>query len=968
MSRSTTELPVDPAQVKRSSSGAVAVAWMAVDIAAITAAALVIGGRAGAFSGFPKGYDTYAHISKVSLILTQFPHVLWNWNWYTGAQNFVGGFPPGYDGYHGIVALLVWAAGISITGAMLWVAALNTVMIVVGLYGFVRTVTGSRGGALIAAALVLGGPTQWDQLIRGGLYPRLWGWGCAAFALWAAAGYARKRTRLLFVLTVGFLALASFDSIAELFAAPLVAGTVAAMTYQEAGLIRRLTGLAAATFGLVAVFYLPELIARNQVGSQSTFTYWSPLPWGALVGHVPGGLAYFSPVLLPIVALAAIVAYVGRARLRTPPLLVGGMLACAGLALVVYCVIGHLDPGFKHYIAGVDTSTVLCYPEWFLAAAAGIVLSASGTLRRPVPAWHYAPLVAASIGAAAGLAMLVPVLPSMTAAFDGPGQVGTETVSRMIPNQPQERVVTNIVDTVEPLDVDSTLTQYAGAPAESELNPNWQYWAQKATSDPGWNPRERQFILDWYAEGWALTTPGDPETRVFASDPSQFKVIPQPTALHLFQVAGAHPIITASTAPTVLVIGDLAHYNLVLRALAEDDVGTRELIPIWGGVYADGVSEFALSHADAVMLYGAKSHDSGRAASILGNYVRSGGRLFIDSGDDPLSDMVAAGPSSPAPLSTAYYATIAGSWQFRLNGGQGILPNELKTFSPPSYAGTQTWQVAVAFQLAPWARPILSSHGDVVLVGGQFGAGQVIWSGLNLPYHIASFQNAGESALLARSLGAVTVRAGRLDVTGFNPDHVSASVTGRGVLVSEYLAAGWTATVNGVASPIEEAGPGMMYIPLPAHPSVVELNYGLTPADLVGVAMSALTLLFLLAYLCGVRLPTRVRQRVDLESALLVGRLLPRRVGVRATRQQLADLMTHPSPDVRRTALLALPAEQLEPYADILSARLREETDASVLDALRDLVVTHQWEPVSTPALLELRQWAASVPTTAARR
>ena len=122
MSRSSTELPADSAQVKRSSPGAVAVAWMAADIAAVAAiiaADLVIGGRAGAFSGFPKGYDTYAHISKVSLILSQFPHVLWNWNWYTGAQNFVGGFPPGYDGYHGVVALLVWAAGISITGAML---------------------------------------------------------------------------------------------------------------------------------------------------------------------------------------------------------------------------------------------------------------------------------------------------------------------------------------------------------------------------------------------------------------------------------------------------------------------------------------------------------------------------------------------------------------------------------------------------------------------------------------------------------------------------------------------------------------------------------------------------------------------------------------------------------------------------------------------------------------------------------
>jgi hypothetical protein len=80
---------------------------------------------------------------------------------------------------------------------------------------------------------------------------------------------------------------------------------------------------------------------------------------------------------------------------------------------------------------------------------------------------------------------------------------------------------------------------------------------------------------------------------------------------------------------------------------------------------------------------------------------------------------------------------------------------------------------------------------------------------------------------------------------------------------------------------------------------------------------------------------------------------------VETTRQQLAEMMTNPSPEVRRAALLTLSLDHLGPYADLLVARLQEESDVSVLDAMKDVVARYQWEPVSSGALRELRQWAA---------
>jgi len=44
----------------------------------LAALALLLGARAHAFSGFPKGYDAFGHVSKVHLILSTFPHVNWN--------------------------------------------------------------------------------------------------------------------------------------------------------------------------------------------------------------------------------------------------------------------------------------------------------------------------------------------------------------------------------------------------------------------------------------------------------------------------------------------------------------------------------------------------------------------------------------------------------------------------------------------------------------------------------------------------------------------------------------------------------------------------------------------------------------------------------------------------------------------------------------------------------------------------
>jgi uncharacterized membrane protein len=73
------------------------------DLALLAGAVLIVGARAQAFSGFPKGNDVWGHLSKTQFVLDNWPHISWNYEWYSGMPTFQGSYPPGY---HILVALV----------------------------------------------------------------------------------------------------------------------------------------------------------------------------------------------------------------------------------------------------------------------------------------------------------------------------------------------------------------------------------------------------------------------------------------------------------------------------------------------------------------------------------------------------------------------------------------------------------------------------------------------------------------------------------------------------------------------------------------------------------------------------------------------------------------------------------------------------------------------------------------------
>lgn len=155
-----------------------------------------------------------------------------------------------------------------------------------------------------------------------------------------------------------------------------------------------------------------------------------------------------------------------------------------------------------------------------------------------------------------------------------------------------------------------------------------------------------------------------------------------------------------------------------------------------------------------------------------------------------------------------------------------------------------------------------------------------------------------------------------------------------------------------------------MYVRLDpsAGPADVVFRYQLSTVEWGGIGVAVVTTLLLLAYLAGARLPRRVRRRLDRLHRRLAQRLWPRTTAVRTQRATLQQLLPDPSPRVRQDAVAMLRHEDaLQPYGDLLLARVHEEDDPQCVAELVRLVAAFQWEPLASPSTAELRRWARTV-------
>ena len=816
----------------------------------------------GSFTGFPKGYDAYAHMSKIRLLVDYFPNVDWNFEWYSGQLYSAGSFPPLF---HYLGALLAGAFGVSPANAIVVLAACSCVVTAFGVYGMVVVATENRPAALLAGLLVVSSSGFWVYIVEAGLYPRLMGMAfVAAFGFFALL-YFKRRRRWAFVLAVLMLAGAvSSHLLLGYIAVAFALLVVAFLPERPMGKLADAARMLIPALALTAYFDIPYAQALTRPAPLPLLTHeYTALPVSALaVPGRPGGQFESLPFFLMPAAVALIATLIARRR-STPPLVrtLVAVMAVAGAASLVYSFVGLLEPGL--FIYAFQPGQGLFFASIFLAGVVGAGLS---VLKLPVAG--VATLVVAML---AYTLITAPDVVRGEYSGDNPVKRQLQSALPLDPAERQFRVGVSWDAGSDWIGSVADVPQTRGYQQQAVLNPDWQYWLEQDLWSSSGNYDEKNFLLDWYAVKNFYAGPDPAVVRTFEARPDLYAPLASglPVEDRTFEFRGAGPILSATSARSALVIGADADYTLVVKSFALSGFASSSVIPIRGGAYIDDHSAAELGRFSAVVLYGFKAHDPARAMSLLAGYVRGGGGLVMEANNAPYE----TADSAPDPIPGGRVARIGvgPGWDFQATPASLADGVNLGAFAPARYEGGP-WGVSYipAGDVKAWATPVLLSGGRPVVVAGVLGAGRVVWSGMNLPFHAVDNSAEEESRLLDAEIAWVAPDAGvagGYDPKFINPESRAIAVSGEatGVLFKESWFEDWHATVGGVDVPIYRAGPDFMYVPLASHsgrPVTVDFRFSRSILEWTGDVISLVSLALLLAYLvAGPRLWAWARRR-----------------------------------------------------------------------------------------------------------
>jgi hypothetical protein len=814
----------------------------ALDGFALAAIVITFGLITGSFTGTVKGYDGWGHLSKVELVLRNFPAVDWNYDWYCGSPFFLGGYPPLF---YFAASVLAWL-GASGAVAMNLITALSYIGMTLSLYGLVRIATGSRLSALVAAGFLVATPALWTPFVQAGLYTRVLGMGFVSMAVLAATVYLRRPSVVRAVVCMAAV-WGGLNSHVVLGALAIFAvGLILVLVPGADGRTRPWhASLLVPPILLSAYYYLP-LAFYPQSGGQLTAVY------PAL------GLASLVLPLLPLLPIA-LIALIAWLRFPAQPSVLATtrlMLACGLVSapLLLYA----LAPLPR--IAGLRTPDMLFFLCWFLAALTGLAL---GNLKVPAVAWQRNG--GAAILVAAALIGILAVAPFVTQSMvRNPARPETATTGwQPIDSSENDFRVASPSDNLSVwFNAAYDVPQTRGYGAGSQItNPDWQFWLDATAWNADASEQQRSFLFDWYAVKWVyVPAPYLPSTAGVVSKlmghPELYRALPSAggAASLTFSYLRPTPIAVATNAPVMLVIGQPENYQVVVRDLSYSDFDAANVIPVQGQAYVDDYTPQDLAQFDEVVIYGGRAHDSARAFGLLNGYVKSGGGLIVESQGSPLAG--GPGVSEPLPITGTVGREESGDWRFKAESSPITDGIDFSRFAPARY-NNGPWTVAAASGVRTWARTVVQSGSDSVVVAGQLGLGRVVWSGLNLPFHVDSFRSAEESAFLAKAIAWVSRSHNDMSATASarfdGPQQTTISVTSsaRGVLFKESWFDRWHAYVNGREVDILRAGPGFMYVRLPTDmrlPATVQLRYQKSAADWAGIAVSVSTLLALMTW------------------------------------------------------------------------------------------------------------------------
>ncbi len=842
-------------------------AWL-LPLGAIVGFVFFYGHTLGVWGGFPKGVDAYNHLTRTQYWLDYFPNVSWQYHWANGML-FYRTYGPLF---HITAALMVRLLGVSPESALSALGFLSFVLVGLAIFGYVKVATNNFLAAIAAFILALSSFRIWDPMVGGGNYPRFFALGFLLVAFWLTAWLIKlisespdRPYRLLHIALMGVLLAALLSHLLFAFFAWVGVGLMiwfAGWSFER----RIATGLRifVPLLGLGAFYILPVVFGALFGGPFNGALEPEKTVTPAHLASVYE-LGWLGPLIVPAFLLALIAAWWGKPERKY--FLVPLIFA---IYFGLYAFGGHLNiPPNLHQFRGVIPESTLAYLVPFMALVVGMVL---GKLWGRGRAGQVLMVALSLMIIAAGLG-LAPVTRAdlisddllRSRVYDPSRPDSAEEVTqkffvfddesdfqhRFAPSHANQAVWFNYV---------YQIPQERDYYAQGVPYPDWRAWFEQSVWNPeGFSMEEAKMALDWFAVKWFADEelpPEDNSALRYISDPS-FDLVASSGQLYQFKLVSPTPILQATNTETILAIGAPVSHGLLIRNFSVSNYNSQKAIPLAGKEFVDSYSLEELERFDSLFLYNYQYRDKEKAFELLSSYVEGGGNLFWETHGSP--DEVGELPT-PAPVSRTGKGALDASWDIDPESviGQDI---DVEGFNATSYEGGP-WGTSTAKRddLRSWARPILEQEGQVLLAGGEYGQGRVVWSGFNFPYHMTYGQkNLEEAALFQQALqwlfGDESRAVPSYQAEFINPEKrvVTLDSGAKGVLFKESYFPNWKArfvTEEGNQSlPIYQAGPGMMYVPLDGDSSgMVIFEYKRAWFETAGWIITFLSVLALLIY------------------------------------------------------------------------------------------------------------------------
>jgi hypothetical protein len=661
----------------------------------------------------------------------------------------------------------------------------------------------------------------WTWIVNGGVYARVLAAGLGACACCAAAQWLGSGSRVAFALTAGLLAaaIASHQFVGAVFAFGI---GVATLAHPGPSRLRRAAALAFVTALLASPAIVPPLFRYG--GFTSAFLGLDrqllTSPPTVLVDPRHIGVALAAIVVVSLVAAwplsRAVVLLLGALALWTV------YLFAPGLGV----------PSRFYYVTGIDPFTVTFLIAVIAALVGGFALGLARDA--PVAGWRRngaavlaTGLIAINMWLGASTLRESREYPRIEDA-SAPAAIeeiarrtivvdGADLAHRFLPAIASESVWFSYVY------AKPQLRDYYGT---GVVHSDWLAWVNAAVYTPPFHAERFRAALDWFAvdsfsvfddpnfTGNVATFNADPALRVVATS--------EPPAFRQYAVRDASAIWRPTNARLLIVIGGREEYDTLARMTLDRGARPGSLIPIWWQDTADRVPADLLERAQAVVVEDGRFGDRAAAERVLSAYARSGGRVLLDAHG--------AAPSL-SEMWPVVAATDEAITDWRLRAASNAV--RVDGFAPARYDGGP-WGAPVGTGLRGASRAILEQDGRPLVAETASGTGAIVWVGGNLFYHAKSYANEVESDFLVGLLGPLTappVPSG--SGTQLDPERVNIGASNaRGAFISASYHPKWTARwSDGSARGVYFAGPGLMYVPLPAGDGVLSLEFGRTWLD-----------------------------------------------------------------------------------------------------------------------------------------